>query len=336
MGFLRADGRHNEETLFEDLKKPRRAININGMKEQAEKSGRRMDVDFALQYLKSSKPQTSVEGAIKSMKDLGIRCDIPNTVQYLQECGFQVAPDVLQMNSLVSNSDLDVEDAIKFQTEFGLHHDLAIISDHLKSYRSKIDVADILRHLIASKEKVLNPLLLPAIMYQGLKVSSERHLKALYDDLSAIEQKLGHVPPRGGTIKTASSNSPVLAEDKEIQSKQLDPDSVSHRLNKCKKDQASRDGRYQFRSQFYSCLKMTMGNVQESFGATASDAPDGLAKERAPLIIKSSHQLEQWISLNTSIFEFEKGRDENVRTRIAAQLGLVCIHCVEDECSDKN
>ncbi|KAI4217346.1 MAG: hypothetical protein LQ351_000655 [Letrouitia transgressa] len=314
-GILRAVGKTDEEALIKHLRKPERAINVDGMVKYSEKLERQLDVDTALEYLKSSAPCTSVDAVLKTLKGFGRQLDVYNIDEYFKVCGFRVASDAPSKDSDKSGLEIDVDAVIRCQKSLGLHYDLDIISKQLDAFRPKIDIKAILKHLIASEEQVLHPMLLPTIMYQSLKVSSENHSNVLHRDIVNIERVLRHVKVRR---EVAPSDGPV--EDQEIRDEELDYQSLSRQLNTCKKDQASRDGRHQFREQFQTHLEKALKGVKKSSARSPTNA---LARERSTRILKIGNELEQWVSFNSRIFEFEEGRDVNYRARIKAQLNLV-------------
>ena len=314
-GFFRADGKTDEEALIKHLRKPERAVDVDEMVKNLEELERPLDVDTALEYLKSSKPCTDVDAVVKTLKGFGRQLNVYNTIEYFKCCGFQVALDTTSKDWDRPGSEIDVDATIRCQKSLGLHYDLDIISKQLDAFRPKIDVEDILKHLIAAGEQLLHPMLLPAIMYKSLKVSSERHLNVLHRDIVDLERVLRHVKVRG---QAATSDMPV--EDEEMRDEQLDYQSLSRRLNNCKKDQASRDGRHQFRKQFQTHLEKAAKSVKNS---AARNSANTVIRERSARILKAGHELEKWISFNTRLFEFEEGRDVNYRARIEAQIHLV-------------
>lgn len=89
---------------------------------------------------------------------------------------------------------------------------------------------------------------------------------------------------------------------------------MSLRLNTCKKQQASRDGRHQFWRQFSKVLY------------AAFDAVDRIASPQLrSTLIHAQQELNHWVSLDVAFFESLEGRDVNYRERIKTQLGVVCL-----------
>ena len=89
---------------------------------------------------------------------------------------------------------------------------------------------------------------------------------------------------------------------------------MSLRLNTCKKQQASRDGRHQFWRQFRKAL-------YDGF-----EAADRVASPELTSAFGKAHwELNHWTSLDVSLFESLEGRDVNYRQRIQTQLGVVCL-----------
>ena len=299
------------------LRKPERALDVKGMIQKANDLGRTLDVDIALEYLRSSEPRTSVDAVVKTMESTGRQCTRRGFIEYLKSCGFKVAVQASSNDVDASDSPNDVAAVIRCQKNSGLHHDLNVISTELDRFRRKIDIEAILKQLVASKEDCLHAMLLPTIMYNCLKVSSERHLSDLYTDIGDLESTLRHVK-----VRREAASGRGLVEGQEIPDDALDYQYLSRWLNSSKKDQASRDGRHRFRRQFQTCLEKAVAHVKDF---TARIPNDALALERRAQIIKAGHQLERGISFNTRIFEFEEGRDVNHRVRIEAQIFLVSL-----------
>ncbi len=321
-GFLRADGKTNEEDLIKHLSMPKRAFDVDGMKKYSKRLMRKLDVDTVLNYLKleSSKPCTTAAAVVKNLKDSKKQFDMLTVDEYLKYWGFQGALNKPSSDSNDSGSETDVDAIARFQKSHELQYDLDVISKDLDRFRKRIDVEAIRQQLIDSKERVLHPMLLPTIMYQSLKVSSESHLNVLHGHIQDFEVLLRHVKTRYDPA--APDEGPV--EDQEKRDEALNYQDLSRKLNSCKKDQASRDGRHHFRRQFQTHLQQAVKGVKESAGSSES-ATTVVREKSAKILQKTGDELEQWISFNTRIFEFEEGRDVNYRARIEAQLSLVWL-----------
>ena len=195
--------------------------------------------------------------------------------------------------------------ALSYDPEKGVTTGFLSADDH-------IDVDAIIEQLKASGSLVLHPMLLPAIMFRTLAESNVAHLNELHTRIVDIEKELRHVKAR----KMGNG----LIEDQEMRDEELDYRSLSRRLNTCKKDQASRDGRHVFWRQFQERLLEAAEN-------TGSQAADGgasqVVKGRKAHVLNADLELKQWVSFNTRIFEFLEGRDVNYGARIEAQLSLV-------------
>ena len=323
--MLGVDGRTDDEGLMESLRTSGLAIHVDDLLTYLHDSDKQLDVDSVIHYMESTSPNTNVDAVIKQLRSSGRRLDVPIIVESFKARGFKIALEEWSQSSSVARRELDTDDIIRCLKSYGLHYDMKSISERLYKFRPKIDVNAIVTRLQDAEALTLHPLLLPVIMFQNLKESSRRHLNKLHTDIVAIEGTLKHVPVRS---LPGIDSVKVPVEDQEMHDEELDYQSLSRRLNRCKKDQASRDGRQAFRDQFQARLT---GALQDIRDITAADTTDTSAKERRDRTLKASFEIERWISFNSRVFEFMRGRNVNYRARIQAQLDLVRSFILLDE-----
>ncbi len=204
----------------------------------------------------------------------------------------------------------------------------------------------ILEHLRESASLIHHPMLLPVILFRTLIDSSSQHRSKLHKDIYAIEKELGYVSFKnqrsscGNTLLSAVSDgvndlsAPLCQPNTIPQDSKLDielqnwrndegklretPEYFQHmsrRLNTCKKQQASRDGRHQFWKQFRNVL-------EDSFKALNELVSD----EKRRQLARAQLELKHWTELEGALFESLDGRDVNYNARIETQLSVVCHH----------
>ena len=150
-------------------------------------------------------------------------------------------------------------------------------------------------------------MLLQAILFRKLIESNLKHEEKLATEMQDLEVILNHAKVRKKKKK---------AIDEDLQ-KRLDDDIMSQeslirRLNTCKKQQASRDGRHQIWRQFKDVLIGALDAFQ-------SQTNPG----RGPVVVKAHEELNEFIALNSRLLKSLDGRDTNYRARIEARAWWV-------------